>query len=53
MKFAGNVDNGTWTRSFDFGGDPGHRMDPGIFKEFCHCSHKQYSPSALVCNKSS
>ena len=26
-----------------FGGDPDHRLDPGIFNRFFnHCTHKQY-----------
>ena len=29
---VGNVDHGTRKRGFSFGGNPDHRLDPGIFK---------------------
>ena len=31
MKLSGNIDIGTMNRCFDFGSDPDHFLDPGIF----------------------
>ena len=36
MKFSGNIYNGKGNRCVDFGGNPGHCLDPGIF---CYCAY--------------
>ena len=42
MKIPGNVNNGTRNRLSDFGSDPNHCLDQGIFKRiFYYCSHKR------------
>ena len=34
MKFSGKVDNGPMNKWLNFGGDPDHRPDTGLFSGF-------------------
>jgi len=43
MKFLGGVGRGPWNSQLDFGGDPDHDLDPGIFRRIVWFVTAQYT----------